>query len=50
MKTKLSKMRIFFAWYDFWIGVYWDRKRRILFCCPFPTVVIALYFAPPDQP
>ena len=33
-------MRIFFAWYDFWVGWYWDRSRRILYVCPLPMVVM----------
>lgn len=33
-------IKIFFALYDFWIGVYWDRHKSVLYICPFPTVVI----------
>ena len=29
-----------FAWYDLWIGAYWDRERHILFICPLPTLLI----------
>ncbi len=35
-----SKVKIYFAWYDIWIGAYWDRKRRVLYVCPLPCVVI----------
>lgn len=35
-------MRIFFAWYDLWIGVYYDRKARALYICPLPMVVIQI--------
>jgi len=34
------KVSIFFAWYDFWIGAYYDRAKRILYVCPFPMIVI----------
>ena len=32
-------MRFFFAWYDFWVGAYWDRKARVLYVCPLPCCV-----------
>jgi hypothetical protein len=36
--------RLFFAWYDFWIGLYYDRKKQTLYVCLIPMVVIALEF------
>lgn len=35
------KFKCFFALYDFWGGVYWDRKRVILYVNPIPTVVLS---------
>ncbi len=29
-----------FAWYDMWIGAYWDRDRSMLFVCLLPMLVI----------
>lgn len=37
-------VRTYIAWYDLWIGVYWDRKCRILYVCPLPTWVIEIRF------
>lgn len=34
------KVSIFFAWYDLWVGAYWDRQKRVLYVCPLPMVVI----------
>jgi hypothetical protein len=35
-------VKVFFAWYDFWIGFFYDQKKRILYICPFPCVVIKI--------
>jgi hypothetical protein len=37
------KIKIFFAWYDFWIGFYFDRHGKALYFCPLPCVVIKIY-------
>ena len=36
------KVTAFFAWYDLWIGAYYDRKYRQLYICPLPTIVIQI--------
>lgn len=41
-------MKVKFAWYDIWIGAFWDRKRRILYICPLPMLLIEIPF--PVQP
>jgi hypothetical protein len=32
----LPEIRPVFAWYDLWIGAYWDRESRRLFLLPVP--------------
>lgn len=33
------KLKAFFAWFDFWVGLYWNWKKRVLYLVPFPTIV-----------
>lgn len=33
------KVSVFFAWFDCWIGAYYDRKHRTLYVCPLPCIV-----------
>ena len=39
------KVEGFFAWYDGWWGVYWDRRRKHLYICPLPMCVVKLSFS-----
>lgn len=36
-------IRPIFAWYDFWVGVYWDRERRRLYVLPIPCFGFVIY-------
>lgn len=33
-----------FAWYDFWVGAFWDRKLRRLYILPIPMVGVVIQF------
>lgn len=39
------RIRPLFAWYDLWIGAYWDRKARTLYVLPVPCCGVAITFA-----
>ena len=39
------KIYRFFAWYDFWVGFFWDKYKRRLYFCPLPCCVILFQFA-----
>jgi hypothetical protein len=37
-----------FAWYDFWIGFYWNREKRRLYILPLPCIGIVMQFQARD--
>lgn len=37
-----------FAWYDLWIGAYWDRKSRSLYVLPLPCVGLVIHWPQPE--
>lgn len=32
------RIRPVFAWYDLWVGAYWDRRCRKLYVLPLPCI------------
>lgn len=38
------KIEFIFAWYDMWIGMYWDRDRRWLYVLPFFCIGFVIKF------
>lgn len=42
MKIWRFHIKLVTAWFDFWIGLYWDRKQKVLYFLPIPMVGIAI--------
>lgn len=36
------RVRLFFRWYDFWVGFYLDQKMKTLYICPIPMFGISI--------
>lgn len=42
MRKFFARFGFLFAWYDLWIGFYWDRKNKTLYFCFLPTLVLVV--------
>jgi hypothetical protein len=42
------KIKPVLAWYDFWIGVFWDAEKRRLYILPLPCIGVVIQFEAPE--
>lgn len=38
-----------FAWYDMWVGAFWDGQKRRLYILPLPCIGIVIDFIGPKD-
>ena len=38
------KIKLVVAWYDIWVGFFWDREKRRLYFLPIPCIGICFDF------
>ena len=41
------RLSVRFAWYEAWVGVFYDRAWRTFYVCPLPMVCITYHRRPP---
>jgi len=41
-----SRLKISFAWYDLWIGIFIDTNKKKLYICPIPTLLFTINLQP----
>jgi hypothetical protein len=37
-------VHVIFAWYDVWVGFFWDRQKHRLYVCPVPCIALVISF------
>lgn len=37
-----KRIRPIFAWYDFWVGAFYDRDKRRLYIFPIPCIGVVV--------
>jgi len=42
------KIKLIVAWYDFWIGFFWDRRQQALYFFPVPMFGIKVFWEKPE--
>lgn len=40
----LIQAKLSFIWYDLWVGLYFDNKKKITYIVPFPMIVFSFRF------
>lgn len=44
MIVTTNNYKLIYKWYDLWIGLFWDKKKKVLYIFPFPCIGFQLNF------
>jgi hypothetical protein len=42
-----DRIDVKWLWFDFWVGLYWDTAKRVLYVGVIPTVVVVIRIGKP---
>lgn len=45
-----TSIKLIIAWYDLWIGAFWDRQKRKLYIFLIPCIGLVISFPLPPPP
>ena len=45
----MPRVKLLCAWYDFWVGLFWDRAKRRLYVFPLPMLGVCVDFKESDD-
>ena len=40
----MKRFKFLFAWYDLWVGFFWDKKKKWLYIFPIPMLGLIVKF------
>lgn len=43
-EQKEPRVKLLFKWFDLWVGVYIDTKKRFIYICPVPMIVVRIRY------
>ena len=43
------RIRLYFRWYDIWLGAFWDRLNRTLYLQLLPMIGLKIDFKGPRE-
>jgi hypothetical protein len=38
------RWKIHWMWFDFWMGLYYDKRKEVIWFCPFPMLALRIWF------
>jgi len=42
----MIKISLIFAWYDFWVGLFYDQRKKIIYIFPVPMLGVRIELEP----